>query len=343
MTADGASCRAVRGTLVPRARAHPVRGKGRAHLSTSSVPNASLFLGLRCGRRRDREEWSWKFASCRAGRAWSTCATRPGPPPQAARPRRRLGRTPGLSDAQRSSPSPGATASPVGRSCASTSRRSTGTSGHPPRPDSDDEDLDLVDRFLALRLPDVHRRRRPATAAEAAAALLDAHPELATASVHAMAAANEADALRAAIAADPTVVERPGGPHRWVPLLYAAYARVPGARRSTRPGPARRRCRPERRQSLGRHVPVHRLDRRARRRRGRAAPRTSMGWPSPGCSSRPGPTRTTPRRSTTGRSCPMTPSGAALRVRPRHRRPGPVGGPPRAPRRIGCRLSPAQP
>jgi hypothetical protein len=24
------------------------------------------------------------------------------------------------------------------------------------------------------------------------------------------------------------VVERPGGPHRWVPLLYAAYARVPG-------------------------------------------------------------------------------------------------------------------
>ena len=43
-----------------------------------------------------------------------------------------------------------------------------------------------------------------------------------------MAAANEADALRAAIAADPTLVERPGGPHWWVPLLYAAYARVPG-------------------------------------------------------------------------------------------------------------------
>ena len=92
---------------------------------------------------------------------------------------------------------------------------------------SADEDVELVDRFLAsacLTYSGVDARQRPRDAAT----LLDAHPEIATASVHAMAAANEADALRAAIVADPSVVERPGGPHRWVPLLYAAYARVPG-------------------------------------------------------------------------------------------------------------------
>jgi ankyrin repeat protein len=92
---------------------------------------------------------------------------------------------------------------------------------------SDDQDLDLVERFLVyacMTHTGVDTRQRPRDAA----ALLDAHPEIATASVHAMAAANEADALRAAIATDPTLVERPGGPHRWVPLLYAAYARVPG-------------------------------------------------------------------------------------------------------------------
>jgi ankyrin repeat protein len=92
---------------------------------------------------------------------------------------------------------------------------------------SDDEDLDLVERFLAsacLTYSGAEARRRP----REAAALLDANPEIATSSVHAMAAANEADALREAIVADPAAVERPGGPHRWVPLLYAAYARVPG-------------------------------------------------------------------------------------------------------------------
>ena len=92
---------------------------------------------------------------------------------------------------------------------------------------SDDEDLDLVERFLAyacLTYSGAEARQRPRDAA----ALLHANPEIALASVHAMAAANEARALRAAIVADPTVVERPGGPHRWVPLLYAAYARIPG-------------------------------------------------------------------------------------------------------------------
>lgn len=90
-----------------------------------------------------------------------------------------------------------------------------------------DEDLGLVDRFLTyacLAYNGADAGRRP----HDAAALLDAHPEVATASVHAMAAANEADALRAAIAAEPTLVGRQGGPYRWVPLLYCAYARIPG-------------------------------------------------------------------------------------------------------------------
>lgn len=61
-----------------------------------------------------------------------------------------------------------------------------------------------------------------------AGALLDAHPEVATASVSTMAAANEVEALRASLAADPSAVHRPGAPHPWEPLLFAAYARVPG-------------------------------------------------------------------------------------------------------------------
>src|SRR5436190_680779 len=59
---------------------------------------------------------------------------------------------------------------------------------------SDSEDLDLVERFLAyasLTYSGAEARQRP----QEAAALLEAHPEIAMASVHAMAAANEADAL----------------------------------------------------------------------------------------------------------------------------------------------------
>jgi ankyrin repeat protein len=86
---------------------------------------------------------------------------------------------------------------------------------------------DPVDRFLALACltwGERDDRRRPA----AAAMLLEATPELATANVWAMAAANEGDALRAALAGNPALAHRPGGPHRWEPLLYAAYARIPG-------------------------------------------------------------------------------------------------------------------
>lgn len=97
-----------------------------------------------------------------------------------------------------------------------------------PPAEAGSDDGDLVDRFLALACltynDGVDARVRP----REAAALLEVHPEIATATVHAMAAANEADALRAAIAADPAVVRQRGGPHGWEPLLYAAFARVPG-------------------------------------------------------------------------------------------------------------------
>src|SRR5258708_23403298 len=61
---------------------------------------------------------------------------------------------------------------------------------------SDDENVDLVDRFLAdacLTYTGIDAGQRPLDAA----ALLDSNPELATASAHAMASANEAHALHA--------------------------------------------------------------------------------------------------------------------------------------------------
>ncbi|HVE95015.1 MAG TPA: ankyrin repeat domain-containing protein [Acidimicrobiales bacterium] len=63
---------------------------------------------------------------------------------------------------------------------------------------------------------------RPAMAQK----MLDADPSLGTASVFAAAAVGAADQLRAAIASDPTVVQRRGGPFDWVPLLYLTYSRA---------------------------------------------------------------------------------------------------------------------
>ncbi len=65
--------------------------------------------------------------------------------------------------------------------------------------------------------------------------LLAEHPEIATASIWASAAAGEYEHVSALLAGDPGLVSRQGGPFRWEPLLYAAYSRVPGpaAGRST--------------------------------------------------------------------------------------------------------------
>ncbi|GEL24036.1 hypothetical protein PSU4_29900 [Pseudonocardia sulfidoxydans NBRC 16205] len=57
----------------------------------------------------------------------------------------------------------------------------------------------------------------------AAAALLGAHPELGSASVHAAAATADVAALRRL--AGPDTADREGGPNRWPPLMYLAYAR----------------------------------------------------------------------------------------------------------------------
>jgi ankyrin repeat protein len=55
--------------------------------------------------------------------------------------------------------------------------------------------------------------------------VLSAHPELTAGHVHAAAATGDLPALRAALAADRLAARREGGPYRWEPLMYLAYAR----------------------------------------------------------------------------------------------------------------------
>lgn len=56
--------------------------------------------------------------------------------------------------------------------------------------------------------------------------MLNEDSTLATSSVFAMAAVGAVDELRAALAAEPSLVHREGGPYQWVPLLYLTYSRV---------------------------------------------------------------------------------------------------------------------
>ncbi len=58
-----------------------------------------------------------------------------------------------------------------------------------------------------------------------ARALLAVHPEITSGNVHVAAAAADLDALGPILAADPAAARREGGPYRWEPLLYLAYAR----------------------------------------------------------------------------------------------------------------------
>ncbi|MFC7447181.1 ankyrin repeat domain-containing protein [Rhodococcus daqingensis] len=58
-----------------------------------------------------------------------------------------------------------------------------------------------------------------------ASALLDAHPEIRTATVHTAAACADVGALRRLLGADRTLVRTDGGPFDWPPLLYLTYAR----------------------------------------------------------------------------------------------------------------------
>ncbi|WP_020580347.1 ankyrin repeat domain-containing protein [Actinopolymorpha alba] len=62
--------------------------------------------------------------------------------------------------------------------------------------------------------------------ADQASALLAAHPDLATATLHTMAAVGEIEGVREVLARDPEQAQRAGGPFDWEPLLYLAYSRL---------------------------------------------------------------------------------------------------------------------
>ncbi|CAN5195176.1 hypothetical protein BH23ACT9_BH23ACT9_00100 [soil metagenome] len=61
-----------------------------------------------------------------------------------------------------------------------------------------------------------------------ASALLAAHPEIAASTIHTAAGVGDVAAIRRLLAVDPTAANAEGGPFRWTPLLYLAYARVDG-------------------------------------------------------------------------------------------------------------------
>jgi Ankyrin repeats (3 copies) len=67
---------------------------------------------------------------------------------------------------------------------------------------------------------------------ERARTLLAEHPELATATIHTIAAVGDEAAAREVLAADPSQANSEGGPYEWEPLLYLAYSRID----STEPG-----------------------------------------------------------------------------------------------------------
>ncbi|HET9102721.1 MAG TPA: ankyrin repeat domain-containing protein [Solirubrobacteraceae bacterium] len=86
-------------------------------------------------------------------------------------------------------------------------------------------EAEIVDEFLRLATlnygdDDPERLAR-------AGALLQEHDWLATANVYTIAATGELSAARALLAEDPAAASRAGGPHRWEPLLYLTYARLP--------------------------------------------------------------------------------------------------------------------
>ena len=100
-----------------------------------------------------------------------------------------------------------------------TASPATAAPGAGPEPDA----ASLADRFLRLASL-CYADDQPERWAQAHV-LLAEHPELTAASVHAAAAAADTTALRRILAADPGAARREGGPFRWQPLLYLAYAR----------------------------------------------------------------------------------------------------------------------
>ena len=58
--------------------------------------------------------------------------------------------------------------------------------------------------------------------------LLEANPEIAGENIHIAAALGDADSIGRWLDRQPQLLDRKGGPHDLVPLMYAAYARMPG-------------------------------------------------------------------------------------------------------------------
>jgi len=81
----------------------------------------------------------------------------------------------------------------------------------------------LADRFLRL-VSLCYADDQPERWAEGRS-LLAAHPEITAGDAHAAAAAADVASLRRILAADPAAARREGGPFRWQPLFYLAYAR----------------------------------------------------------------------------------------------------------------------
>ena len=63
---------------------------------------------------------------------------------------------------------------------------------------------------------------------EEAGHLLESHPGVADHSIHVAAAIGDGERVARWLEREPRLIERRGGPYDWPPLLYAAYARVPG-------------------------------------------------------------------------------------------------------------------
>lgn len=93
------------------------------------------------------------------------------------------------------------------------------------------DEAGLIDEFLRLACL-TYGGDNPARWVRARE-LLEANPQLATASIHTIAAVGEVAAARELLDRDSAQARVQGGPHRWEPLLYLTYSRLDA------PGPGR--------------------------------------------------------------------------------------------------------
>ncbi len=98
------------------------------------------------------------------------------------------------------------------------------------RPDPADVDPDDdADQFVALGCVSYNEVPDPAARIESAGIMLDANPDLASASTAAMAVSGHDGAMAELIEQEPKVVNEPCGPNGWQPLLYCCYSRLDAA------------------------------------------------------------------------------------------------------------------